>query len=82
MTTDKNLHCSMRVTETRRHKAEIKINDADRRMINVDVHVKLLEITQQPATCRTSTISSLIICTIRLILFGRSNQEEFDEPHT
>ena len=72
----------MVVTETRRHKVQIKINDADRPMINVDPHIKLSEITQQLATCRNSTTSSVKVCTIRLTLLGCLNKGEFDEPHS
>ena len=76
------MHCSIGVTETRRHKVQIKINDADRPMINVDPHIKLSEITEQLATCRHSTTSSATVCTVRLILLGRVNKGTFDEPQS
>ena len=70
LTTDNNVHRSMVVTESRQHKVQIKINDADRPMINVDAHIKLSEITQQLATCRNSTTSSVTVCTIGPTLLG------------
>jgi hypothetical protein len=58
----------MAVTETRRHEVQIKINDADRPMINADRHIKLSEIIQQLATCRNSSTSGVSVCAVSLMV--------------